>query len=84
VLSRVHAELGGIAKSDGQLSAALGSDVRQLHVQAVAPEGSRAYTAIVTGVGGAPFSIRTVHLKLTDDVKAPMPTIERLMLLSPG
>lgn len=41
-LARVHAEIGGIAKSDGQLYAALSRDVRQVHVQAAAPEGSRA------------------------------------------
>jgi hypothetical protein len=84
VLARVHAELGGVAKSDGQLCTALGGDVRQVHVQASAPEGSRAYQAVVTGIGGEPAPIRTVHLELTDDVKAPMPQIERIVPLAPN
>lgn len=82
VLARVHAELGGIAMSDGQLSAALGGDARQVYVQAAAPEGSRAYQAVVTAIGGEPVAIKTVHLDLSDDVAAPMPKIERIVLLA--
>jgi hypothetical protein len=84
VLARVHAELGGIGKSDGRLCAALGGDVRQVHVQAVAPEGSRAYHAVVTGLRGESGAIRTVHLDLTDDVKVPMPKIERIVIFDPN
>lgn len=78
VLARVYAELGDITKSDGQLCAVLGRDVRQVHAQAAAPEGSRVYNAVVTGVGGDPAVVRTVHLTFTDDVKASMPRIERI------
>lgn len=82
VLARVHAELGEIVKSDGQLYSALGSDVRQVHVQAADPEGSSAYQAVVTGIGGDPASVRTVHLELTDDGRSSLPMIERIVLLT--
>lgn len=84
VLARVHAELGGIVKSDGRLHALLGRDVRQVHVHASGPEGSSAYQAVVTGIGGEPPAIRTVHLELTDNVKSPVPMVERVVRFVPG
>ena len=78
VLAWVHAELGGITDSDGQLRGALGSDVRQVSAQVTAPEGSRAYEALVTGIGGNPTELRAVRLKLTDDVRATIPTVEKV------
>lgn len=82
VLARVHAELGGISGSDGRLRALLGSDVSQVLAQATAPEGSRAYQAFVTGIGGVSLDIRVVRLALTDDVKASLPSIEQVELLT--
>lgn len=81
VLARVHAELGGIGASDGRLRAALGSKARQVFALVTAPEGSRVYEAFVTSNGDDPTGIRMVRLKLTDDVKASMPTIEQVEAL---
>jgi hypothetical protein len=79
VLARVHAELGGVAGSDGQLRAELGNDVRQVFAHAVAAEGSRFYQALVTSSGGAPAGMRVVCLALTDNGKAAMPEIAQIM-----
>ena len=76
MLSWVHAELGGITESDGQLLAALGNEVRQISAQATATEGSGAYTAIVTSIGGDPMGVRAVRLTFSDDVRATMPTVQ--------
>jgi hypothetical protein len=43
-----------------------------------APEGSRTYEALITSSGGDPVGIRAVHLELTDDGNAVMPTIEQI------
>jgi hypothetical protein len=75
VLAWVHAELGGITDSDGQLRVALGSDVRQVSALVTAPEGSRAYEALVSGIGGNPAELRAVRLKLNDDVRTTIPTV---------
>lgn len=82
VLARVHAELGGIAESNGHLLAALGSEVRQVFAQVTAPEGSDAYEALVTASSGHPGGARAVHLKLTDDVQAMLPMIEQVSSLA--
>jgi hypothetical protein len=82
VLARVHAELGGIVESDGQLRAALGSDARQVHVHATAPEGSGAYQAIVTSMSDSLAGIRVVRLQLTDDGTATMPEIMQMERLT--
>lgn len=76
VLAWVHAELGGINESDGQLRVALGSDVRQVSALVTAPEGSHAYEALVTGIGGNSAELRAVRLKLNDDVRATIPTVD--------
>ncbi|QEI08518.1 hypothetical protein FXN63_23780 [Pigmentiphaga aceris] len=81
VLARVYAELAGITGSDGQLRAVLGNDVRQLAVHATAPEASRAYEALVTCNAGNPAVGRAVHLTLSDDGEATLPTIERIVAL---
>jgi hypothetical protein len=81
VLALVHAELGGITVSDGRLRAELGDDVRQVIAHAVAPEGSRNYEALVTSTGPEPLGTRAVRLKITDDVRATLPTIERIETL---
>jgi hypothetical protein len=74
VLARVHAELGGIAGADGTLRAALGDHSREVSARAIAPEGSPAYEALVTGYGSDPHaSVRVLRLAVVDDVKAPLP-----------
>ncbi len=83
VLARVHAELGGITGSDGQLRAALGNDMRQVFAHASAPEASRAYEALVTSSGGDPAGTRALRLKLSDDARATLPTIEQIEPLAP-
>lgn len=80
-LARVHAELGRIAGSDGQLSAVLGQDLLQVSVRATAPEGASAYEAVVTSIRDAD-RMRVVRLELSDDGRAIMPTIERIAPLS--
>lgn len=82
VLSWVHAELGGITESDGQLRAALGNDVRQVCAQATAAEGSDGYSAIVTAVGGHPMGVRGVRLEFADDVRTIMPAVTKIELLA--
>lgn len=84
VLARVYAELGGITESNGQLRTAFGKDVRQVHAQTTAPEGSHTYQALVTAIGGNPVGIRIVRLNLADDGKAPMPTIKQIELFTPN
>jgi hypothetical protein len=78
VLARVHAELGCMTESDSQLRVALGADVHQVSAQVTAVEGSDAYEALVTGIGGDPVELRAVRLQLTDDVRSTMPTIENI------
>lgn len=78
VLALVHAELGGITESDGKLRAALGSDVRQVFAQVAAPEGSRAYEAVVTSSCGDGAKIRVMRLQLADDIQAPMPAVVQI------
>lgn len=82
VLARVHAELGGLAGTDGRLCAALGRDVRQVFAQAAAPEASRAYPAVVTSLDGSPAGMTVVHLKMVDDGAAIMPTIASIRRLA--
>lgn len=81
VLTLVHATLGGIAVSDGQLHAALGGHVHQVFAHTTAPEASSAYEALVTSSSGNPAGTRVLRLKLTDDGKATMPTIEQIEVL---
>ncbi|MGE1155184.1 hypothetical protein [Pseudomonas kitaguniensis] len=76
VLARVHAELGGITGSDGQLRIELGSKIREILAHSTALTGSKNYQALVTATGGDPDELRVVRLQLADDVKATMPTIE--------
>jgi hypothetical protein len=82
VLSWVHAELGGITESSGQLRAVLGNDVQQVSAQSNAPEGQGAYSAIVTSIGGNPVDVRAVHLEFTDNVRAIMPTAMKVVRLA--
>lgn len=82
VLARVHAELGGITKSDGKLLAVLGSGSTQVSAYVTATEGSPAYEALVTCAGGDKADISAVCLKLKDDGKEPMPTIEQIEVLA--
>jgi hypothetical protein len=84
VLARVHAGLGGIADPDRQLRAALGEGARQVSAQVVAAEGSPAYQALVTSIGGDPAGVRAVRLDLTDDVRAAMPVIVRIVPYGPA
>lgn len=79
VLALVHAELGGITGSDGQLHAALGNNVRQVFAHVSAPEASCVYEALVTSSGGDPAEIRMLRLKLTDDGKASMPSVVQIV-----
>ena len=81
VLTWVHAELGGITDSDGQLRSALGSNVQQISAQVTAPEGSRAYEALVTGICPTTGELRAVRLKIRDDIKENMPTVDKVQAL---
>lgn len=84
VLALVHAVLGGITVPDGKLRAALADNVRQVFVHTTAPEGSKAYEALVTCSSGNPAATQAVRLKLTDEGKAIMPTIEQIEVLTLG
>jgi hypothetical protein len=84
MLARVHADLGGMAGSDERLRAALGSDIHHVTAHAVAEEGSRAYQAVLTSIGGSPAAMRVVRLDLSDDVMAAMPVIERIVPFAPA
>lgn len=82
VLALVHATLSGITESGGKLQAALGDDVHQVFVHATAPEASSVYEALVTCSSGNPTATQVVLLKLMDDGKATMPTIEQIEVLT--
>ncbi|MDC8746755.1 hypothetical protein NY751_11860 [Xanthomonas campestris] len=84
VLALVHGTLAGLTAPNNDLVRALGGDVRHVHAEAMATEGSHAYSAIVTTRGAHPAGIRVTHLALMDDVKGPVPTIERVALLDGG
>lgn len=81
VLAWVHAELGGILQSDGYLREALGDDVRQISAHVAAAEGSTAYEALVTGITDELTEIRSVSLKFSDDLWAPIPTMDQMHLV---
>lgn len=80
-LALVHAALGGITVPDGKLRAALGDDVRQIFVHTTAPEGSKAYEALVTCLSGDPAATQVTRLKLTDNGKETMPTVKQIEAL---
>jgi len=80
VLALIHAELGGITGSDGKLRAALGNNVRQVFVHVAAPEASCDYDALVTSSNVDPAEVRILHLKLTDDGNATMPSVVQIAL----
>lgn len=78
VLARVHAELGGVAEPDETLRAALGDEVRQTSALSTAPEGSRAYEALLTFVVGDPASPRALRLHVEDDPAGTLPRIRKV------
>lgn len=79
VLARLHAELGGIIpQPDIGLRNALGEDVRQILAQTNAPEGSKAYEALVTVTGGSLRKSHAIRLQIADEVNTPLPTIARI------
>ena len=84
VLARVHAELGGIAESDGQLRAALGTNVRQVFAHAAASEGSRTYKSLLTSIDSNSDGMRVAYLELSDEAVAILPTITLIVPFDPG
>lgn len=81
VLARVHAELAGITKSDGQLRAILGEKVRQVVVHTNTSEASRDYQAIVSCTCGNPVESKVLRLMLSDDGNADLPMIIKMEIL---
>jgi hypothetical protein len=77
LLALVHAELGALDGSDDSLSAALGDDVRQISALTAAPEGTRAYEALVTWINKS-ASPRALRLGIEDDPSAPLPRFRTL------
>jgi hypothetical protein len=77
VLALVHAELGGLGGSDDSLRTALSDDVRQIAALTAAPEGARAYDALVTWIDKS-ASPRVLHLELQDDASATLPRLRTL------
>lgn len=80
VLALVHAKLGDLGEPDDALRTALGDDARQISALTAAPEGARAYDALVTWID-ASASPRALRLDIEDDPSAPLP---RLRALSPS